>query len=447
MFDRPQPPSTRQAASSGTGDVKKSLTEPAAGPNGRYRIVSDLGAGPFGNVCVAEDEATGHEVAIRLLPRGLAGAPHASQTRQRTGGSIVSASATHPALVRVLELGNAENGRGFVAMELARGRRLSDILLEGPLEVDVALRMAIDLGGAVEALHSLGLVHGALRPRNVMVRKDGGLKLMDVELIGLREARTMKSLIVEEAPPEYLSPEQISGHPVTEATDVYAFAAILYEMLCGKPPLEAETREAVLEKHLRETPVPMRRRRRAVPRSLESVVALALSKPPNARPSIQNLLNHLWEEANRPATPWKRKAGIVGGGVLAVSIPLILGLGLLAPRPSAPPPPVHPAPPAAERAPISAPAPLRAPSTEVRPAPTPAAPIPAVIPPSALRTPPPLAPPPVSARSRAERRGQPPVAQAPEDPAPEPAAAPKREATEFDAAIDWLLERSAGRKQ
>jgi eukaryotic-like serine/threonine-protein kinase len=498
MFDRPQPPSTRQAASSVTGDVKKNLTEPAAGPNGRYRIVSDLGAGPLGNVCIAEDEATGHEVAIRLLPRGLAGSPYASQTRQRTGGSIISASGTHPALVRVLELGNAENGHGFVAMELARGRRLSDILSEGPLEVDVALRMAVDLGGAVEALHSLGLVHGALRPRNVMVRKDGGVKLMDVELIGLREARAMKRLIAEEAPPEYLSPEQINGQPATEATDVYAFAAIVYEMLCGKPPFQAETREAVLAKHLGETPVPMRRRRRAVPGSLESVVALALSKPPNVRPSIQNLLNHLWEEANRPATPWKRKAAIVGGGVLAVSIPLIVGLGLLAPRPSAPPPPVHPAPPAAARVPISPPAPLPAPSTEVRPAPTPATPIPAVTPsaarvpisppaplpapstdvrpapapatpipaipppavastpqtatpavapPAAARATPPAAPAPASARPRAERRGQPPAPPAPADPPREQAAAPNREATEFDAAIDWLLGRSSAGKQ
>jgi serine/threonine-protein kinase len=450
-----------------TTDAKEDLM----GPKGRYRIVSDLGAGAFGDVCLAEDEATGHEVAIRFLPRGLAGAPHASQTRQRTGGSIVSASTAHPALVRVLELGDAENGHAFVAMELVQGRRLNEILSEGPLEVGTALRLAIDLGGAVEALHNLGFVHGALRPRNVMVREAGGVKLMDVELIGLRDAWKMKGIIAEESPPEYLSPEQVSGLPATEATDVYAFAVIVYEMLCGKPPFQAETRDAILAKHLTETAAPMRRQRRTVPGSLESVVALALSKPPNLRPSIQNLLNLLWEEANRPATRWKRKAAIVGGGALAASIAVGVGWGLLAPSPSAPPPlarptpvkhvPVsalapqtapspeaRPAPPAAaERVPVSAPALSTAPSTEVRPAPTFAMPIPEVMPPAAARATPPSAPPPASARPRAERRTQPPASQAPADPSRERPDASSKEASEFDAAIDWLLERSSARKQ
>jgi serine/threonine protein kinase len=445
-----------------TGDVNENATGPTAMPKGRYRIVSDLGVGAFGNVCLAEDEATGHEVAIRFLPRGLAGVSNAAQTRQRTGGSIVAASAAHPALVRVLELGDAENGHAFVAMELVQGRRLSEILAEEPLDVSTALRLAIDLGGAVETLHNLGFVHGALRPRNVMVGKDGGVKLMDVELIGLRDAWAMKGIIAEEAPPEHLSPEQISGLPATEASDVYAFAAILYEMLCGKPPFQAETREAVLGKHLTETPAPMRRQRRTVPGSLESVVALALSKPPNLRPSIQNLLNLLWEKANRPATRWKRKVTIVGGGALAASIAVGVGWSLLAPPLSAPPPLARPAPPTAVKpVPVSAPAPATVPATEVRPptlatpipailppavAPPPQTVTPAVVPPAAARATPLSAPPLASARPRAERRGPAPAPQAPADPAREPAAAPNREATEFDAAIDWLLERSAARK-
>ena len=431
-----------------TTDAKEDLTGPMAVPKGRYRIVSDLGAGAFGNVCLAEEEATGHEVAIRFLPRGLASMPHASQTRQRMGGSIVAASEAHPALVRVLELGDAENGHAFVAMELVTGRRLSEVLSAGPLAVDAALRMAVDLGGAVETLHNLGFVHGALRPRNVMVRQDGSVKLMDVELVGRRDAWAMKGIIAEEAPPEYLAPEQISGLPATEATDIYAFAAIVYEMLCGQPPFQAETREAVLAKHLTEIPAPMRRRRRTVPGSLESVVALALSKPPNLRPSIQNFLNLLWEEANAPATRWKRKATIAGGGALAASIAMGVGWwGLIPSAPPAPPPLTRPAPPPAVKpVPVSAPAALSAPSTEVRLAPTLATPIPAILPPAEATPTPPSAPPSASARPKAERRGPPPAPQSPADPPGEQAAASNREATEFDAAIDWLLERSAARK-
>jgi len=435
-----------------TTEAKVDLTGPTTVPQGRYRIVSDLGAGAFGNVCLAEDEATGHDVAIRFLPRALAGAPPASQTRQRTGGSIVAASAVHRALVRVLELGDAENGHAFVAMELVQGRRLSEVLSAGPLEVKAALRMAVELGGAVETLHNLGFVHGALRPRNVMVREDGGVKLMDVELIGLREAWKMKGILAEESPPEYLAPEQISGLPATEATDIYAFAAIVYEMLCGQPPFQAETREAVLAKHLTEPPAPMRRQRRTVPGSLESVVALALSKSPNLRPSIQNLLNLLWEEANTPVTRWKRNAAIVGGGALAASIAVGVGWGLLAPPLWAPPPLARPAPPTVKPLPVSAPAAASVPIPEVLPVPTLATPtlatpIPAVAPPAAASVTPPSPPPLASARPRAERRGPPPAPQAPADPPREPAATSNREATEFDAAIDWLLERSAARKQ
>src|SRR6266851_524040 len=193
-------PSTLQARGAVITDATEGLAGPTAVPKGRYRIVSDLGAGAFGNVSLAEDEATGHEVAIRFLPRGLAGVSQTVHTRPRMGGSIVAAAAAHPALVRVLEFGDAENGHAFVAMEHVQGRRLTEILSEGPLEVDAGLRWAIELGGAVETLHNMGLVHGALRPHNVTIRADGGVKLMDVELAGLRDAWAMRGISADEAP-------------------------------------------------------------------------------------------------------------------------------------------------------------------------------------------------------------------------------------------------------
>jgi len=429
-------------------DATEGLAGPTAVPKGRYRIVSDLGAGAFGNVSLAEDEATGHEVAIRFLPRGLAGVSQTVQTRPRMGGSIVAAAAAHPALVRVLEFGDAENGHAFVAMEHVQGRRLTEILSEGPLEVDAGLRWAIELGGAVETLHNMGLAHGALRPHNVMIRADGCAKLMDVELAGLRDAWAMRGISADESPSEYLSPEQISGLPATEESDVYAFAVILYQMLCGVPPFQAETRGAVLEKHLTETPAPMRRRRRTVPGSVESVVSLALSKQPALRPPMQNILNCLWEAANGPATRWKRKAVITGGVALAASIAVVVGWGLFAPAPSAPPPLARPAPPtAAQRVPLSAPEPSSAFTAETRTASPLGAATPAVVPSAPARAIPLSPPPPVSPPRRAERREQSLMPQAPADPARERTDASSKEASEFDAAIDWLLERSAGRKQ
>ena len=445
--DQPQSPSTGQAGGRETGDVREGPTRPTEVPKGRYRIVGDLGAGTFGNVSRAEDETTGQDVAIRFLPRGVARPPHAAQTRQPTDASIVVASAAHPVLVRVLEFSEPENGHAFVAMELAQGRRLSEVLSEGPLEVDAALRMAVDLGGAVVTLHKLGLVHGALRPHNVMVRGDGGVKLMDVELIGLRDAWALKEIIAEEAPAEYFSPEQIRGIPATEATDVYAFAVILYEMLCGRPPFQAETRETLLAKHLTETPPLMRRQRRTVPVSVESVVALALSKAPPLRPSLQNILNHLREGASAPTIRWKRKAVIVGGGALAASIATVVGWALLASGPSVPRPLASSAPPPAAAAPMPAAARPAASAftTEVRTASPLEATTTAVVPPAVARPTPPSPLPPAAPPRRVDRRVQPEMPQAPAGPMLDRAAAASDpENPDFGAVIDWLQKGSTG---
>src|SRR5437867_940634 len=322
---------------------------------GRYRVVSELGTGVFGTVCLAVDETDGREIAIRFLPRELVDPSQPRPTRRRGDPSpadqaIVEASTAHSSLVRVLEFGEAETGQAFAAMELVHGRRLSAILSEGPLEVQTALRIAIDLGGAVETLHNMGLVHGALRPSNVMIASDGHATLMDVELIGARAAQAVHGILIDEPPPEYLSPEQIRQAPVTDTTDIYAFAVILYEMLCGVPPFQGDSREAVLAKHLTETPAPMRQRRRTAPATLEGIVALALSKVPEPRPPIKAILNRLWEEANRSKTRSKRVYVIVGGGVLVTLIAAVVGWSLLAPRLSAPLPFANPAPPAAEQA-------------------------------------------------------------------------------------------------
>src|SRR2546427_10925867 len=92
---------------------------------GRYRVVSELGAGAFGTVCVGEDESTGHRVAIRFLPRNFATTPQASQAVLRMGRSIIAASTSHPAMARVLEFGELDAGRPFTGTEVGEGGRLS----------------------------------------------------------------------------------------------------------------------------------------------------------------------------------------------------------------------------------------------------------------------------------------------------------------------------------
>ncbi len=417
-----------------SSDAREGSTGPTAVPSiesgdrapiglrvqGRYRIVRALGTGAFGSVCLAEDESTGHQVAIRLLPRWLAAPPHAAQAVLRRGRSIIAASAAHPGLVRVHEFGELETGGIFAAMEFVEGRRLSEILSGGePLDISAAIRLALDLGGSVETLHNMGLVHGALRPCNVLVLEDGRVKLMDLELAGLRDARPTDGALVAKPPAEYLSPEQICRAPVTEKADIYSFAVILYGMLCGVPPFQAETRDAVLEKHLTEPPPPMRPRR-AVPASVESIVTQALDKQPGLRPLMQDVLNRLWSDAHRPTNRRIRTVAIVGGAALAASLVVVVAWSLLALRPSGPRPLAQPAapPPTSAQAPGSSPPTSSARAAAPPPATTTAPAKPAVAPsPAAKATPP-------SASPLAAAPAKPAVAPSPAAKATPPSAPP-----------------------
>jgi serine/threonine protein kinase/ABC-type uncharacterized transport system substrate-binding protein len=307
---------------------------------GRYRIVREIGSGAFGTVWLAEDEVTPQRVAVRFLPGGMTPASAVARGVHSVGEASVAGFMSHSGLVRVLEMGEAEPGRPFVVMELVEGQRLSEILSAAkPLDSSDAQSGALDLGAAVEALHNVGLVHGALRPHNVMVLADGTIKLMDVELVGLRDTPTPKGGLAVDPPAEYLAPEQITQASVTEKTDIYSFAVIVYELFCGEPPFQAPTREAVLSKHLTERPTPMHRHRPVAP-AVERIVTQALDKDPKRRPWMHEMLNVLWGEPTGPAAGaarrrWKRTAAVIAATAVTASITVFAAWEWLGPRPSA----------------------------------------------------------------------------------------------------------------
>jgi eukaryotic-like serine/threonine-protein kinase len=337
---------------------------------GRYRVVNEIGAGAFGTVCVGEDESTGHRVAIRFLPRNFATTPQASQAVLRMGRSIIAASTSHPAMARVLEFGELDAGRPFTVTEFVEGRRLSEMISgRAPIDIAAALRIMLELGGAVETLHNMGFIHGAVSPRNVVVLEDGRVKLLDIELSGLRDAREVQGLLNIDPPAEYLSPEQIQKAPITEKTDVYAFGVILHEVLSGAPPFQGATREAIYAKHLKEAPVPIHRRRDGVSASVGRAVSLTLYKQPEARPLMGDVLNLLWTGAHGPAPRSKRAAMIAGGAALAALAVVAVVWGVLALRPPAGSSPVQPT----ARPPIETLPPTPAPpAVETRKSPAPA---------------------------------------------------------------------------
>ena len=411
--------------------------------NGRYRIVGELGTGRLGTVSLAEDEVTGSRVAIRLLPDATTGRARAPAVIERMARAIVPASKAHPALVRVLDFGRAENGTTFIVTEFVEGRRLSDVLATGTsLHVARTLDMALDLGGAVETFHNMGIVHGALRSRNVMLLEDGRVKLMDLELAAFRDGPATGA--TGSLPPlESLAPEQIRQGPVSEKTDIYAFAIIVFEMLCGVPPFRGTTREAILAEQSAAPPPWVRERRRVVPVSVQRIITDALSEQPERRPFMPELLNAL--VVKPPAQATRRATAITSAAALAalVAVPVVWGIAALRsaqvpqavyrvlPTVSEPAPPTPPA---------ASPAPLETPPSAAPDTPTPAA----------VSSVPPATPPSIpSSPSHALRR-------VPREPVARPAAdaaAVRTPASRSDAehdpgaVIDWLLTESSRRRK
>src|SRR5688572_9870274 len=296
---------------------------------GRYRLVSEQGTGLFGTVWLAEDTSTSQEVAIRLLPRALTDMGNVAETIRRRARTVVETSRAHPGLVRVIEYGTTDEGVLYAVMDRVEGRRLDEVLARRARpDVPAALRLAIEMGAPVETLHNMGLLHGGLRPRNFSVA-DGRITLMDVETIALRDAPALQAFVAAQSPAEYLAPEQIQGGPITEKTDVYAFAVTLYEMVSGRPPFEGGARESVADKHLKASPPLLRRSRRTVPVSVEATLMEALEKSPEQRPFMPKVLNHVANEAGTGAgRRWKRAAAIAAATVVAgvLTVPVVMTL-------------------------------------------------------------------------------------------------------------------------
>jgi len=248
---------------------------------GRYRLRRELARGGMAAVWEAEDKVLTRRVAIKVLHPHLAG-DDGFRTRFRRE-AVAAARLAHPHIVTTYDTGR-DADVAYIVMELVEGTTLARLLkAHGPLPVAKAVDVAAQVADALACAHSHGVVHRDVKPANILLRKDGHVKVADFGIAKAGAGNDLTRTGVVMGTAKYLSPEQVSGSPADAGSDIYALGIVLYEMLCGAPPFVGDTELSTAVARLTTAPGSLRDRRQDVPRSLEAVVLRSLARDPAAR--------------------------------------------------------------------------------------------------------------------------------------------------------------------
>jgi tRNA A-37 threonylcarbamoyl transferase component Bud32 len=252
------------------------------GPGERYRLVRRIASGGMGEVWEADDTVLGRRVALKVLAEELAADDRA--TRRFVREARATARLAHPNVARVYDFGG-HGGAPFLVMELLEGETLADRVAAGPLPPAEAARVAAAVADALDAAHQRGIVHRDVKPSNVMLTPDGDVKVMDFGIAAAADETHSTTGSGLYATVAYVAPERVAGQPATPASDVYSLGAVLYELLCGRPPFSGGSPALVARAHLHDQPLPVRQVAPWVPARLAEACQAALAKDPARRPS------------------------------------------------------------------------------------------------------------------------------------------------------------------
>jgi tRNA A-37 threonylcarbamoyl transferase component Bud32 len=269
-----------------------------------YEILKVLGQGAFGEVYQARHTLTDQVVVLKSLPAMTCLDAAARQRLQEQ--TVATIRLNHPNIVRVLDLFE-EQGRTYLAVEYVDGPSLGKQLAQGPPPPQRTAQLVARLADAVQTAHQHGVLHGDLRPANVLLTSDGQPKLTDFQLpAAVLEQYAETTPCQGVGAPSYMAPEQLRGHPVP-ASDVYGLGAILYESLTGQPPFRGATVIETLSQVLEQTPTTPHALNPQVPRELEKICLKCLSKDPSQRYSsaadVARDLQRYLEDQPRGASP------------------------------------------------------------------------------------------------------------------------------------------------
>ena len=264
---------------------------------GPYEIVAPIGAGGMGEVFRATDTRLDRSVAIKVLPAALAQNAQFRLRFEREAKTI--SQLNHPNICQIYDVGEAAEGHSsYLVMELLEGQSLAERLASGPLSLSEVLRYGTQIAEALVAAHRAGIVHRDLKPGNIMITKSGA-KLLD---FGLAKAALSPTSVVSgtafsgatEHKPltqegtiigtfQYMAPEQLEGQDADPRTDIFAFGAVLYEMVTGKRAFEGKTKTSLIAAIVDRDPPPISQFQPLTPPALERVIRTCLQKDPDDR--------------------------------------------------------------------------------------------------------------------------------------------------------------------
>jgi Tol biopolymer transport system component/predicted Ser/Thr protein kinase len=269
------------------------MTLSAGSRLGPYEVLSPLGAGGMGEVYRAKDPRLGREVAIKVLPASFSKDP--DRLRRFEHEARAAGVLNHPNITAVYDIGSVE-GSPYVVSELLEGETLRSRLATGALSTRKALDYSIQIARGLAAAHEKGIVHRDLKPENLFVTKDGRVKILDFGLAKLKQPETGEELktdiptgTVGTEPGVvlgtmgYMSPEQVRGKPADYRSDIFAFGAILFEMLSGKRAFHGDTAADTMSAILTKEPPDLSTTNRDIHPGLDRIVRHCLEKNPEER--------------------------------------------------------------------------------------------------------------------------------------------------------------------